>query len=91
MRKQTICIGENKAADQLCNNCTADQCLCFRCTDSTILLLLKSEISSFFPASVTVQASLCQTLSEPILLVFSCTGSFNITFLGLKVQVALAS
>ena len=47
MGKPTICIGENKGADQLCNNCTADQRLCFRCMDSTILLLLKSEISSF--------------------------------------------
>ena len=34
MRKPTICIGENKAADQLCSNCTADQHLCFRCRDS---------------------------------------------------------
>ena len=47
LRKSTICIGENKAADQLCSNCTADQRLCFRCTDSTILLLFKSEILSF--------------------------------------------
>ena len=28
------------------------------------LLLLKSEISRFYPASVTVHAGLCQTLSE---------------------------
>ena len=46
MRKPKICTGENKAADQLCSNCTADQHLCFRCMDSTILLLLKSRISS---------------------------------------------
>ena len=46
MRKRTICIGKNKAADQLCSYCTADQCLCFHCTDSKILLLLKYEISS---------------------------------------------
>ena len=63
MRKPTICIGENKAADQLCSTCTADQRLCFRYMDSTILLL-KSEISSIQPASVTVQAGLCQTWSE---------------------------
>ena len=25
MRKPTICIGEKKATDQLCSNCTADQ------------------------------------------------------------------
>ena len=73
MRKPAICKGENKAADQLCSNCTADQHLCFRCMDSTILLL-KSEISSFEPASVTVQACLSLTWSEPILLVFSRTG-----------------
>ena len=42
---------ENKGADQLCINCEADQRLCFRYTDSTIPLLLKSEISSFWPSS----------------------------------------
>ena len=46
MRKQTICIGENKGADQLRGNREADQRLCFRYTDSTIPLLSKSEISS---------------------------------------------
>ena len=51
MRKPTTCIGKNKAGDQLCSNCTADQRLCFRCTDSTILLL-KAKISSFQHASV---------------------------------------
>ena len=47
MGKPTICIGENKDADQLRGNREADQRLCFRYSDSTILLLLKSEISSF--------------------------------------------
>ena len=47
MRKPTIYIGENKDADQLRGNCEADQRLCFRYSDSTIPLLLKSEISSF--------------------------------------------
>ena len=47
MGKPTICIGENKGADQLRSNCEADQRLCFRYLDSTIPLLLKSEISSF--------------------------------------------
>ena len=42
MGKPTICIGENKDADR-----EADQCLCFRHSDSIIPLLLKSEISSF--------------------------------------------
>ena len=35
----TICIGENKCADQLRSN---DQRLCFRFSDSTIPLLLKA-------------------------------------------------
>ena len=45
--KPTICLCENKGADQLRGNREADQHLCFRCSDSTISLLLKSEISSF--------------------------------------------
>ena len=32
MRKPDFCICENKAADQLCGNRTADQRLCFRYT-----------------------------------------------------------
>ena len=47
MGKQTICIGENKDADQLHGNREADQCLCFRFSDSTIPPLLNSKISSF--------------------------------------------
>ena len=39
MGKPTICIGENKDADQLCGNREADQHLCFRYSDSTIPLL----------------------------------------------------
>ena len=45
--KPTICICENKDADQLRGNREADQRLCFRYSDSTVPLLLKSEISSF--------------------------------------------
>ena len=45
--KSTICTGENKDADQLRGNREADQRLCFRYTDSTILLLFKSKISNF--------------------------------------------
>ena len=70
MRKQTICICENKDADQLRCNCEADQRLCFRYTDNTIPLLLKSKISSFEPSSVLVLLCLCQTCSETTLLVF---------------------
>ena len=47
MRKMDFCLCENKGADQLCSNCTADQRLCFRHVGSTIPLLLKSQISSF--------------------------------------------
>ena len=47
MGKPTICIGENKDTDRLRGNRKADQRLCFRYSDSTIPLLLKSEISSF--------------------------------------------
>ena len=72
MGKPTICIGENKDADQLRGNREADQRLCFRYLDSTVPLLLKSEISS----SVLVQAGLCRTCSETTLLVFPRGGSF---------------
>ena len=76
MGKPTICIGENKGADQLRSNCEADQRLCFRYTDSTIPLLSKSKISSFYPSSLTAQTVLCQTCSETTLLVFPQGGSF---------------
>ena len=42
--KPTICLGKNKGADQLRSNCEADQRLCFRYSDSTAPLQLKSEI-----------------------------------------------
>ena len=45
-RKPDFCICENKDADQLRGNREVDQRLCFRCIDSTIPLLSKSEISS---------------------------------------------
>ena len=47
MGKPTMWIGETKGADQLRSNCEPDQLLCFRYMESTIPLLLKSEISSF--------------------------------------------
>ena len=74
-RKPTICICKNKDADQLRGNSEADQRLCFRYTDSTISLLLKSKISSFYLSSLTVQAGLCRTCQKFKLLVFSRTGS----------------
>ena len=64
MGKPTICICENKGADQLRGNREADQRLCFRYTDSTLSLLIKSEISSFYAASGTVHVGLCQTWLE---------------------------
>ena len=75
MRKPTICICENKDADQLRGYREADQRLCFGYTDSTIPLLSKSKISSLYPSSVTVQASLCRTWSETTVLVFPRGGS----------------
>ena len=44
MRKPAFCICENKDADQLRGNREADQRLCFRYTDSTIPLLLNSNL-----------------------------------------------
>ena len=40
MRKPAFCICENKAADQLCGNRTADQRLCFRYKDVQSLFFL---------------------------------------------------
>ena len=82
MGKPTICIGENKGADQLRSNCEADQRLCFRYSDSTIPPLLNSEISSFWLFSVLVQAGLCRTCSEITLLVFPRGGSIMHAFAG---------
>ena len=81
MGKPTICIGENKDADQLRGNREADQRLCFRYPDSTIPPLLNSKISCFQPASVTVQLGLCRTCSETTLLVFPRGGSNRATML----------
>ena len=75
MGKPTICIGENKDADQLRGHREADQRLYFRYSDSTIPLLLKSEISSFLLFFVHVQVGLCRTCSETTLLVFPRGGS----------------
>ena len=75
MRKPTICIYENKDADQLRGNREADQRLCFRYMDSTIPLLFKSEISNFYLSSMTVQPGLCRTWSKSKLLVFPRGGS----------------
>ena len=65
MRKPDFCLGGNKGADQLRGNREADQRLCFRYTDSIFPLLLISEISSFYPASETVQPGLCRIVGNP--------------------------
>ena len=59
-----FCMWESKCADQLCSDCTADQRICFRYTNSTIPPLLISEIAGFLSASVPVQAGLCKDWSE---------------------------
>ena len=61
MRKPTICMGENKDADQLRGNREADQRLCFRYTDRTFPPPLIPKLSRFYVSSVTVQAGLCWT------------------------------
>ena len=47
-KKPTICICENKYADQLRGNCEADQRLCFRCAYKVQLLFF---LNPKFPAS----------------------------------------
>ena len=64
VRKPTICMGENKDADQLRGNREADQRLCFRYTDSTFPPLLISKFSRSWVSCVTAQPGLCWTWSE---------------------------
>ena len=78
MGKPTICMGENKVADQLRGNRETDQRPCFRYTDSSVSLLLKSETSRLYLFSVTVQVGLGRTWSETTLLVFPRGGSIKI-------------
>ena len=75
MGRPTIYICENKGADQLRGNPETDQRLCFCFSGSTILLLLSSRVSGFWPASVAVRVGLCRAWSEAILLVFPRGGS----------------
>ena len=77
MSKPAFCICENKAADQLCGNHTADQRLCFRHTDSTIPLLPKYQISRLWPSCVVAQPVLCGPGRKPRRPVFSQRGSFT--------------
>ena len=77
VRKPTICMGENKDADQLRGNREADQRLCFRYTDSTFPPLLIPKFSRFWVSSVTVQVGLCRPGRKHKLLVFSRTGPYG--------------
>ena len=71
--KTGFCLCENKGAE-------ADQRLCFRYTDSTLSLLIKSEISSFYAASGTVHVGLCQTWLETLKTGFLASRLINIEF-----------
>ena len=88
MRKRDFCLCENKGADQLLSNCEADQGLCFRYTDSTIPLSLKSEISSFYPSSVAAQAASCRTWLETPKTAFLASRLILCTEVGLSVDFA---
>ena len=77
MRKPAFCICENKGADQLCGNRTADQRLCFRC--------IRTEQSLFFLYPKFRASSNLQWLYSPVCVgpgrkprrpVFSQRGSF---------------
>ena len=47
IRKPDFCLCENKGADQLCSNCTADKRLCFGYSGSTIPLIHVPKSESF--------------------------------------------
>ena len=47
------------------SDCEADQRLCFRYTDSTIPLPLKSDISSFYPSSVADRPFCVDMIGNP--------------------------
>ena len=66
-KNQQSAYAKNKDADQLRGNrmAEADQRLCFRYRDSTIPLLLKSKISSFYPASLTDRSVCVRPVRKP--------------------------
>ena len=65
MGKPTICIGENKDADQLRGNREADQRLCFRYSDSTFpLLLLKIRNFKLLALSCACSSSTARFVSD---------------------------
>ena len=64
MRKPTICICENKGADQLCSYCTADQHLCFAIRIVQPLFFLNPKFQASSLLCQTVKAGLCRIWSE---------------------------
>ena len=66
MRKPELCLCENIAADQLCGKCETDRRLSFHYSDRTVPLLVKFEISRFYPSSEAAQAGLCQTWKDTL-------------------------
>ena len=88
MRKQTFCICENKGADQLCSNCTADQPCAVTAQLISPFVVATQIVQSLFFLNPKFQASRlllwlyrlvcvgpCRILK---LLVFSCEGSLII-------------
>ena len=79
MRKLPFCICENKDADQLRGNREADQRLCFRSTDSTILLFLNPKFqasSHLLWLDSLVWVGPGQKPQRPV---FSQRGSYNVS------------
>ena len=76
----TICIGENKGADQLRSYCKADQHLVF----ATCIVQFLYFLNTKFPASnhlLRLYSLVCVTWPEPKLLIFSRPGSSPIYLL----------
>ena len=44
MRKLDFCLCKIKVVDQLCSNCTADQCLCFHYTEYNPAFFLNQKL-----------------------------------------------
>ena len=79
MRKGEFCQSENKDADQLCGNCTADQRLCLHCSyegdpimNGTFLLFHKTCLLLSF-TRYTFDLSIEHILSD-LLYKFGCYG-----------------
>ena len=75
MGKPTICIGENKGADQLRSNHEADQRLCFRYSDSTIPSLLNSKFQASSSFLCLYRPVCVRPGRKPRRPNFSCRGS----------------